>query len=174
MKYELIKPIEPTLSPTQQVLWNRGIKSEDFDRYINTTDEDINSPLLFGEDNLREGAKIIVSAAQNNEPTLVIVDCDCDGYTSAALLLNYLHDLFPSFVEKNVSFFLHDSKQHGLSDCIDIAMEYKNVLIPDAGSNDYDYHKQLKDNGTNILIMDHHEAPYLSEDAITINNQLSD
>ena len=49
---------------------------------------------------------------------MVIVDCDCDGYTAAALLINYLHKLFPTWVEIYVNWYMHDGKQHGLSDCI--------------------------------------------------------
>jgi len=48
------------------------------------------------------------------------------------------------------------------------------IIIPDAASNDYEYHKKLKDEGRTIIILDHHEAPKISEDAIVINNQLSD
>ena len=40
-------------------------------------------------------------------------------------------------------------------------------------NNDYNEHKELKERGYDIIILDHHEAPHYSEDAITINNQLS-
>ena len=42
------------------------------------------------------------------------------------------------------------------------------------GSNDYDFHKKIKKAGRQIIILDHHEAEHESEDAIVINNQLSD
>lgn len=107
---------------------------------------------------------------------MVLVDCDCDGYTSAAILINYLYDLFPSFVENYLDYYLHEDKTHGLSDCMEYIEEndYKLIIIPDAASNDYEYHKKLKEDGRNIIILDHHEAPHTSEYAITINNQLSD
>lgn len=41
------------------------------------------------------------------------------------------------------------------------------------GSNDYDFHKKIKKAGRQIIILDHHEAEHVSEDAIVINNQLS-
>lgn len=41
-------------------------------------------------------------------------------------------------------------------------------------SNNYSCHKTLKNLGYDILILDHHNAPYYSEDAIVINNQLSE
>ena len=52
----------------------------------------------------------------------VIVDCDCDGYTSSAIFINYLYALFPTYVENNVSYFVHDSKQHGLYVQIQVVM----------------------------------------------------
>lgn len=51
---------------------------------------------------------------------------------------------------------------------------YDLILIPDAGSNDYDAHSALKSKGIDIVILDHHLADKISEDAIVINNQLSD
>ena len=41
------------------------------------------------------------------------VDSDCDGYTSASLLLNYIHAQFPSAINKFIYGF-HDGKIHGL------------------------------------------------------------
>ena len=69
---------------------------------------------------------------------------------------------------------MHDSKQHGLSDCIDFILN-KNpsaVICPDASSNDYEYHQTLIDNNIQTLILDHHLADRISENAIVINNQL--
>ena len=48
------------------------------------------------------------------------------------------------------------------------------ILIPDAGSNDYEAHATLKSKGIDTIILDHHLAEKVSSDAIVINNQLSD
>ena len=71
---------------------------------------------------------------------------------------------------------MHSGKQHGLEDCYDkfAKSEYKLILLPDAGSNDYEYHKILKDKDIAVICLDHHLADKISEDAIIINNQLSD
>lgn len=42
--------------------------------------------------------------------------------------------------------------------------------MPDAGSNDYEQHKELKEKGIDVLVIDHHEADKVSEDACIINN----
>ena len=170
MKYKLIAPTIQGYSAVEQILVNRGILHSDIKKYLNTTDEDINSFKLLGEETLKMGAKMLINCVKNNESCLVVVDSDCDGYTSSALLINYLHDAFPSWTENKVKYFLHSGKQHGLSDCIDLAKNYDLVILPDSSSNDYEYHKQLK----NVIVLDHHEADMISQDACIINNQLSD
>ena len=172
MKYRLIKPVNENYCTIEQILTNRGIKHEDIKHYLNTTDDDINSPLLFGEERLKRAAVTLINTIKNNLRCIVIVDSDCDGFTSSAVLINYLYDLFPTWVENNLTWFIHEGKQHGLSD-FELTEDIVLLIIPDASSNDYEYHKQLKEKGIDIIILDHHEAERESENAIVINNQLS-
>ena len=173
MKYKLIKPVNPQYSAIEQILHNRNIT--DCESYLNTTDKDINSFKLFGEDKLFAAAKQLISCVNNNEYAMVIVDSDCDGFTSSAHMINYLYDLFPAWVENRLKWFIHTGKQHGLSDFpINEADHIKLFIIPDASSNDYEYHAKLQALGKDIIILDHHEADRVSEYAIVINNQLSD
>ena len=176
MKYKLIKEINPNYSAIEQVLTNRGISYNDIKHYLNTTDSDINSAEMLGEERLKSAAAALVSTIKENKKMLVVVDSDCDGYTSSALLLNYLYDLFPAFVKNNVKYYIHEGKEHGLSDTmeyIDIK-DFDLIILPDSSSNDYGYHKELAQRGKQIIVLDHHEAAYLSPYAIVINNQLSD
>ena len=178
MKFQLIKNnLNPlTTSTVELVLNNRGIKSEDIYRYLNTTDEDINSPLLFGEERLTAAARALIKTISEDKNCLIVVDSDCDGYTSAALLINYLYDLFPAWVQNHLEYYIHEGKQHGLSDCINMLLGscYSLVILPDSSSNDYEYHKLLKEDITDIIVLDHHEAEKISDNAFVINNQLSD
>lgn len=178
MRYELINPINSNYSTIEQILTNRGIKLEQIKHYLNTTDEDINEPELLGEKNLRNAAALIIQTVQRNLKMVVVVDCDCDGYTSAAIFINYLYDLFPTYVQHNLIYFVHDSKQHGLNDCVDWILENNDflglVVCPDSSSNDYKEHKILKERGVNVIVLDHHDAEQISKNAIIINNQLSD
>jgi single-stranded-DNA-specific exonuclease len=175
MKLKLLGVNNPNYSTLEQILVNRKIPYNETHHYMNTSDADISDPTAFG-DCIEKGAKMLVSNIQQESNTLVICDCDCDGFTAAALLINYLNDSFPSFVQNNLKWYVHEGKQHGLSDCMDYInqKDFKFIIVPDAGSNDYELHKELKDRGINILVMDHHEAEYVSEDACVINNQLSD
>ena len=95
MRYKLIKEINEKYTPIQQILTNRGIPFNEIHHYLNTTDKDINDVKLLGEQQLKNAAAALVASVQNKEECVVIVDCDCDGYTSAAIMINYLYDLFP-------------------------------------------------------------------------------
>ena len=176
MKYKLIKEPDNSLSAIQQILYNRGISLNQIHHYLNTSDLDINSFDGLGIENLKNAAAALVSTIQNKKNMLIVVDSDCDGYTSSAILLNYLYDLFPSFIENNVKYYIHEGKEHGLLDVMNYINEhdFDLIILPDSSSNDYGYHKELHQNGKKIIILDHHEAEYISPYAIIINNQLSD
>lgn len=171
MNVKLINP--PTFRDAlTQVLYNRGVK--DIATYLKADMSCINEPQLLGQDCLTAGARMLMVHISANDPVLVVVDADCDGFTSSALLINYLHDCFPTFVEEHINYCLHEGKQHGLADIMDMVGEYKLIILPDSSSNDYEYHKELKDLGIDVLVLDHHEADSISENAVIINNQLSD
>ena len=175
MKIQLISPPNKNLSVTEQILVNRGINLTDANHYLNTTDKDINSPLAFGEDKMKAAAAAVVGCVNQDEKMLIVVDCDCDGYTSAAIFINYLHDIFPNYVESKVNWFLHSGKQHGLSDLhLEENHEYGLIVAPDAASNDYDLHLEFAYQDLPVLVLDHHEADFESPNAIVINNQLCD
>lgn len=175
MKYQLINPINPNYSALEQVLTNRGIKYENILHYVNTTDEDINSFLLLGENKLKQAVAWILEAIRENKDIIIVVDSDCDGFTSSSLLINYLYDLFPAWVATHVHWIIHSGKQHGLSDCCDeiVKNQYSLVIVPDAGSNDYEYQDKLFENGVKTIVLDHHEIeePEKIKNAIVINNQ---
>ena len=167
MEYQLINPRRPGTSAIEQVLLNRGIK--DVQHYLNTVDSDILSPLDL--DNIEKGAKLLVSHIAQGSKVLVIIDSDCDGYCSSAILINYLNNLFPAFVQNNISYKPHSGKQHGIVMEM-IPDDVKLVIAPDSASSDYEQHEKLAKQGIDILILDHHEAPEVSQYACVINNQL--
>ena len=174
MEYQLIAPRIPQsreLSAVEQVLLNRGIAPENVEHYLHTTDADILAPSLIM--NMREGAQMLITHVAQNDKVLIQIDSDCDGYTSAAALINYLNCLFPGFVQNNVFYRIHTGKQHGI--LLDtIPDDIKLIIAPDSSSNDYEVHQALKSNGVDVLVIDHHEADMISENACIINNQLCD
>ena len=128
-------------------------------------------------DNIKDGAKMLIHHIFLNDEAMIIVDSDCDGYCSSAILLNYLNRHFPAWVQNKVRYFMHEGKQHGLSDInISELIEKKIhfVICPDSSSNDYEIHEELSKYGIEVLILDHHEAEKVSQYACVINNQLCD
>lgn len=172
MKYTLINPQEYD-EVIKQILHNRGV--EDKEHYLNTTDDDILTPSLL--DNIEDGVKMLISHIHNDDDIMIIVDPDVDGFTSSAVLINYLNLLFPSYTQTKIHYVLHTGKQHGLQDMMEYLEKHPEcnlIICPDSASNDYEYHSKLKNDGKDILVLDHHMAEKVSDDACVINNQLCD
>lgn len=177
MEYKLIAPRQDGTSFLEQILLNRGFKSrEEINHYLMVDDTDLLPPTYL--DHMYEGAQLLAKHISLNSKALLIIDADADGYSSSAILLNYLNRLFPAWVQNNVDYFIHSGKQHGLEDAIKeydwLSKNIKLFLIPDAGSNDFSFHRVLADHNIDCLILDHHDvdegySPY----ACVINNQLS-
>lgn len=123
-------------------------------------------------DNIEKGVELIKNTIYNDLPYAIIVDCDVDGFTSSTILYNYIKFLNPN---KEIEYFLHEGKQHGLEDMWEKLQEkeYCAILVPDAGSNDSQYAIKLN---VPILVLDHHilEDDYLANNLILINNQVSE
>lgn len=177
MEYKLRAPRRDGTSLLEQILYNRGFTSrEEINHYLTTDETDLLPPTLL--DNMQEGAKILAKHISYGNNTLLIIDADADGFSSSAILLNYLNRLFPSWVQNKVDYFIHSGKQHGLEDAMrEYDWESKNIrlfLVPDAGSNDLAFHRVLARHGVDCIILDHHECDEgYSPDACVINNQLS-
>ena len=175
MQIKLLKPMNPHYKALEQILVNRNIPYEEISHYLNTTDKDINKPTDLGK-SIDDGAKMLCDIIMCNLNALVVCDCDCDGFTSAALLINYLSQQFPSWVANHLKWYVHEGKQHGLIDVMKY-IEQKNfslIICPDSSSNDYEQHFELRNKGIRTLVLDHHEADAISSAACVINNQLSD
>lgn len=167
MNYKLINDTQKT--PLETIMNNRGIKTEDIQHFLNPTQSDVYPNKLLN--NMEQGIKLLLKHIKQNNKIFIQVDADCDGYTSSALLINYLYNLFPYYVSNNIYYRVHTQKTHGI--ILDtIPEDTKLVIIPDAGSNQYNEHKVLYDKGIDILILDHHEVDKISPYACTINNQL--
>lgn len=153
------------------LLRSRGVKN--IEKYYEPTEDCLQCPVALK--NVGEGAKLLEEVIKLNQKILIVVDCDCDGFTSATIMYNYLKDLAP---ELEIDYVLHEGKAHGLQDhikkLIDDGKNYGLIITPDASSNDYKYHEQLKEIGASVLVLDHHIVDTeISNNAIVINNQSS-
>ena len=166
MHYKLNEKINNSGDYVRDILEARGII--DVEEYLNPSKEDLLSP-----NELRyidKGAKMLIEHLENNSKIYVVVDCDNDGITSAAEIILYILKINP---QADLYWTMHEGKQHG----VELSQEREGtdlVIIPDAGSNQYDEHKELHDRGIDVLVIDHHESERYSEHAVIINNQMCD
>lgn len=168
MNYKLINPIDSNKSIVEQILNNRGI--QDIQTYLNPNDSVIYNPNLIN--NMQQGVEMLFRHL-GKDLIYLIVDDDDDGFTSAAIFLNYLYKIVPSIVEANIIYDFHPHKAHGI--WLDqIPQETKLVIALDSSSNEYDIHEQLFNEGIDVLVIDHHKADKVSPFACVINNQLCD
>lgn len=153
------------------LLHYRGVK--DVNEYINPGKEYLHKPELL--DNIDKGANLLNNILDENKQILLIIDSDTDGYTSASIIYQYIKKIKP---EAKIKYRIHEAKQHGLEDHIewilDNAEHIDLIIIPDAGSNNYDYCMQLDEIGIKILCIDHHLLDkQVAPNMILINNQTS-
>lgn len=154
----------------QRIFENRNIPLSNRDLFFAPSSQHIKPSSIYT--NMEEGCSLLMKHIRQENLILFVVDADADGYCSAAMGINYLR---LELCYKNITYIMHEQKKHGLTKSV---MEYIKILkpalvvLPDAGSNEYSQHKELKDMGVDVLIIDHHECEKYSDDAIVINNQL--
>lgn len=146
-----------------------GIKDEDICSFTTVPREsDKDQPLNLN--NMERAVNAAYELLSQGVTTYVQPDPDTDGYTSSAVLINYLSRRFPNV---HINWKLHSGKEHGIEPKYIDAAD-KLVFIPDAGSNDYAKQKELVNQGKTVIILDHHEVEgYQDTGAILVNNQVS-
>lgn len=171
MNIELISPYEKYTSILEQVMRNRKI---DMNNYLYLNDECLISPWKL--DNIDLASEIYLKHCENNSKVLVVVDSDCDGYTSAAAIFNYTLLAFPEMLE-NLDFVVHENKTHGIIINDEILSKYNLIIVPDAGSNDTWQHRILRENSIDLIVLDHHQVEHDTfindTHAALVNNQSS-
>lgn len=119
-------------------------------------------------DNITETLECIKRHVNSDSNIHIIVDSDVDGYGSASMIYRYLKHIG----NNKITYSLHTKKQHGLSSDIVIPDNCNLLIIPDAGSNDVEQCKTLKEKGIDIVIIDHHLCDIKNPYAIIVNNQM--
>ena len=151
--------------PAQTILYNRGI--DDYRGYMNLTDKALCSPYLLK--NIETAADIFEKHIYKDDAAItILVDCDVDGFTSAAILYNFIMDMG---FQGSVHTLFHEKKQHGLTDDdIVIPDDTTLLMIPDAGSNDVKQCERLFYD-MDIIILDHHIIERKNPWAVVVNSQ---
>lgn len=159
MKYNLYKEIILEYSALEQVLYNRGIPKEKQEEWYNAGWDNIYDWTYLGIDLMERACVELIKSIDLEENVCVIVDPDADGFTSSAILINYLYDRFGDWASNHLSYVMHEGKQHGFADIMDkiLATNPSLVISPDGGSNDLEQHMQLNNLDISSICLDHHD-----------------
>ena len=151
-----------------------GIARENVNSFINTPcPTDADDP--FKLKNMMDAANLAYKLCrQPDAKVFVQVDSDCDGYTSSAILIQYLRRRFPELI---VEYRMHNGKEHGVIPNT-VPQDTTLVFIPDAGSNQHEEVAELVNRGIAVIILDHHEVNETNgemnfENVVLVNNQIS-
>lgn len=113
----------------------------------------------------------LIDILKPTDKVALIVDSDVDGYTSSAIIYQYLKLIKP---DVEIQYFLHSGKQHGLEEHWETLRDepFNLIIVPDAGTNDSGYADKIQ---KPILVIDHHllESDQISSWLTIINNQMS-
>ena len=168
MQYRLYENANnDTSNILKEVLKNRGI--DDYYTYLDL-DESVVIPYQ-KLDNIENAVDLFMNHFNNKNKIGVLVDEDPDGFCSASMMYLYIKRMDENYP---VEYILHKrAKAHGISDDVIIPNDVKLLIIPDAGTNDYEECKELSEQGVDILILDHHEKEEDNPYALIVNNQMS-
>lgn len=172
-------------NPVEYILSNRGIDIQNQKTWLNAGIDNIEP--WNNLNGMEQAVDILSNIICNCENMLVIVDADADGFSSAAILMNYIFNINVTYANNHVHYFMHKEKEHGLSDYCEYLekgeidspneLNITTIFCPDAATNDHEQMILLHEKYgiQNIVILDHHEGQAAELDyVITVNNQLSD
>ena len=147
---------------------------EDSKKYLEADLSCAQSPWLYP--NMKEAVDRLRQAPKRDDKIGILIDCDYDGISSAACLHNFLMSVWPKL---DIKTFMHVGKGHGLvqnseEDIVQQVIDSGVTLLfaPDSTSNDKDGCMQLKSQGIDIIVLDHHEIVEENPYAIIVNHHL--
>ncbi|MBN3040483.1 MAG: single-stranded-DNA-specific exonuclease RecJ [Candidatus Omnitrophica bacterium] len=137
-----------------QVLLNRGIKPADFDSFLQSSIEQLHSPLLLPD--IEKASQRILSAIKSKQKVLVFGDYDVDGITSLAIFNQFAKghkDVFKFYIPHRIK------EGYGLNtQAILKAKEERVSLIIafDCGTNATAEVELARSLGIDMIVVDHH------------------
>jgi single-stranded-DNA-specific exonuclease len=134
--------------------------------------EDELSPFLLKD--IDKGISLLNKHITRDSDIFLVVDSDVDGYTSAAIIYSFIKDINP---DASIEYYIHPEKEHGVLPST-VPFGTALVIIPDAGSNQYEELEELTGRNVDVLVIDHHIVEqgsiYAHNNVAIVNNQTSD
>lgn len=159
--------ISPLLA---QCLLNRGFSNpEEIESFLSPRLKELADPFLLP--NMRAAIDRLWLARANNEKVVVFGDYDVDGVTSTTLLTEVLRELGWS-VQSYLPHRMDEGyglSQDGVDNCL--AKHPTTLLLAvDCGSTAVDTIASLKERGTDVIVLDHHQVSSPAPAAVAMVN----
>lgn len=163
--------LELNVSPLLvQCLYNRGFcDAEAMNRFLQPRLKMLADPFLIP--NMAQGVERLLSARANGEPLVIFGDYDVDGVTSTALLVEVLSKLgwkvssyLPHRMDEG-----YGLSQDGVKNCLE-KFPAKLLLAVDCGSTAFEAITALRQDGVDVIVLDHHQISAPPPPAIALIN----
>ncbi len=154
---------------TSKLLSIRNIKRDEINSFLNPSIKNF----LPNPDNLIDMDKSTfrtIESVQKKEIIGIFGDYDVDGATSTALLGNYFSEL-----DLNYEIYIPDRKNEGYGPSIKgfkqlIEKNVKLIFTVDCGTLSFDAIDYAKNNGVDVIVLDHHQSEVRLPKAFSIIN----
>ena len=122
MKTKLVnREIRPGEDYTQELLKERGLTEQEVAYFLTVPDDSALEPPTKLKNIERARLTLLaITRLTADDRICVVVDCDVDGFTSAAIFIQYLRKFN---TEVQIDHILHEGKGHGLADTYDRIIE---------------------------------------------------
>lgn len=165
--WEILSPAEPPRNSQEllQILAsNRGI--HDITEFINTSVKtEMPDPFQFVD--MEKAVRRIVDAISKKQKIAILGDYDVDGISSVSIFVKFFREL-------NVEclYYIPNRMEDGYGLSISSIEKYKDCLLiaVDCGSNSTVELAYAKNNGIDVIVIDHHQMSAISPDAVAIVN----
>jgi single-stranded-DNA-specific exonuclease len=159
--------ISPLLA---QCLLNRGFsEAADIEKFLAPRLKNLADPFLLP--NMDAAVARLLRAHERDEPLVIFGDYDVDGVTSTALILEVLRRLgwradayLPNRMDEG-----YGLSRDGVENCLK-KFPVKLLLAVDCGSTAVETVAWLKQNGVDVIVLDHHQVSNPPPDAVALVN----
>ena len=159
------------LTETARLLYDRKIRDYDAAiRFLEPGKEHFLNP--FGLSGMREATERIRLAKEKNERVLVFGDYDADGICAATILCGALKiygiNAITAVPEREDGYGLNLEIIEEINSRVKIDL----IITVDCGISDAEKIAELKKDGIDVIVTDHHEPPEILPDCICINPKI--
>ena len=138
----------------ETILIDNGVPEDQIEGFLHPTSKYVIDPFLMK--NMKEAVALVHKHVEHNSNIFVKVDPDCDGYCSAAIIIQFLKELNPSL---HIDYATSYEKRHGLT-YQDVegftSSQYQLFIVPDASLTTKDALNIARNFSGDVLVLDHH------------------